>query len=224
MGPLTPRRSAAVQQRPPADLRAFPRTAAPRTDLFREHATRVGSSGSGCWFFHGTAHDREPGGRFDLPLPRGTCYAADSAATAARERCGPLLAAHRLVPAGHVAGRVVTRFRRQAGWPAFADLLADDVATFGVTGELAAGNDYTLSAAWAAAFDAAGRGGVRYRPRFTPGRGVGYALFSDAGARPDWPVFDSVPLARVLRENGILVVEPPSSAVVAVDDSADLQS
>jgi hypothetical protein len=215
VGPLSPRRSAAVQQGPPPDLQAFPRTPAPRSDLFREHAAR-----SGCWFFHGTAEDHEPEGRFDLPLPRGTCYAADTAATAARERCGPLLAARQLVPAGHVAGRVVTRFRRQAGWRALADLLSDDAVTFGVTGELSAGNDYALSAEWAVAFDAAGRGGIRYRPRFTPGRGVAYALFSDVGPRPDWPVLDSVPLARVLRDNGITVVEPPSSAMVAVDDTA----
>lgn len=91
---------------------------------------------------------------------------------------------------GHVRGRVVSTVRVSDG-TAVIDLPSPSVAGLGVTGELAAGNDCRLSAAWAEAFGAAGSDGLWYLPRFTPRARARPALLAASGTSPGRPVVQS---------------------------------
>ena len=125
---------------------------------------------------------RRPG-RFDLEPPRGTCYLADDEIGALLEVLGPIavvsvdwarrLSLWQLGPARPVPGRRHHRPRPRG---------------FGVTAELASMTPYDLPQRWAAAFAAAGYGGVRYRVRHDPGGSRALALFGAAGERTRGPL------------------------------------
>jgi hypothetical protein len=217
------RRSARVQRRPPPDLDGFPRADEPLPTIwYREHAARPEQPDLGCWWFSSHAAGAEPGGRFDLRSPHGTCYLGETRGVAVRERCGRFLAARLPVPASHLTGRVVSEVSPEPFPVAVADLTSPDGARFGVTGELAAGNDYGLSAAWADALATASFDALLFQPRFTPGQERGLALFGEAGADPRrGPVRSVEGVAEVLDRLGYRVLEVPSSQATAVDDEAE---
>jgi RES domain-containing protein len=121
-------------------------------------------------------------GRFDLPVPRGTCYLADDPLAALLEVTRGLT----LLSESFLSGR-----RLLTGWPArslrLADLTAAAAYRYGVTAELSAGADYTGPRAWAAALADTGFDGLRYRIRHDPRAELsGVAWFGRAG-RPDHP-------------------------------------
>lgn len=164
------RRSDPVQEGPPPDpidLAAFPCAPELPTTWFREHARRGGTD-AGCWWFSSHAAGEEPEGRFDLTSPHGTCYLGETPGVAVRERCGRFLAARLPIPATHTQGRIVSEATVVLISRLAADLTSPAAARFGVTGELAGGNDYEISAAWAEAFYAASFEAILYQPRFTP--------------------------------------------------------
>lgn len=70
---------------PPGDLSGFPRIPTGSAPWFRAHQ-EMGGRDKGCWWFVGHDSDGTPEGRFDLQTPRETCYLADSAQAAVRER------------------------------------------------------------------------------------------------------------------------------------------
>ena len=171
-------------------------------ELFRAHV-----AGRGPWWF-----GSDGSGRFDLAAPRGTCYAADSALVAVRERLGPVLGAVPRVPAALLAGAVVTRLPLPA--PArLASLRSSRAAGYGVLRELQVMTPYVVPQAWARAFDAAGYGGLSYGPRFTPGRAGAVALFGPAG-EADHPVGQAVAAASV--PGAPVAIEPPRLAQLGV--------
>jgi len=188
MGGVTAGRSAREQpaQGPPGadvDLRSFPvRRVASGTVVFRAHRVDRGP-----WWF-----GSDGSGRFDLPPPRGTCYVAESAAVAVRERIGVVLGTVRRVPAAALDTVVVSDLRVVEAL-AVANLRASRAAGFGVLNELASLVPYDVPQTWAAALDAARHDGVRYPARFSTGRAGAIAIFGLAGGRPSWPV-DATPL------------------------------
>jgi hypothetical protein len=219
------RRSDPAQQGPPegAELHGFPTC---RGDLpvtwFREHAAREGADDRGCWWFSSHRSRAEPQGRFDLAAPHGTCYLGETAGVAVRERCGRFLAARLPVPVTHLAGRVVSEVALDPPPAPVADLTAPAGAGFGVTGELAGGNDYTLSASWAQALFGAGFEAVLYQPRFTPGRERALGLFGAAGPAPDRaPIVSVTDLASVVAGLGFAVASIPPTRGVSVEDDAE---
>src|SRR5690606_18326146 len=109
------------------------------------------------------------GGRFDLPEPDGTCYVADSARVALRERLGPVLGGAASIPRAAVAGVVVSHLALVSD-ANLANTRVTAAADFGVLRELTTMASYEIPRAWARAFRAAGFAGVVYDPRFTPGR------------------------------------------------------
>ena len=128
----------------------------------------------------------------DLSLLDGTCYLGETIGVAVRERCGRFLASHQPIPQPHLDGRVVTSVALPELEGSVADLTSPDAALFGVTAELAIGNDYNLSAAWAQALREGGmRGGLYYLPRFTPGQEYALAVFGPGGDR-SWGILDQV--------------------------------
>jgi hypothetical protein len=181
------------------------------TDLFRAHSTELGP-----WWF-----GNDGGGRFDLPSPRGTCYTALDPASAVRERVGPVLGGATAVPESLLEDVVVSRLRLPADRDV-ADLQSTAAGGFGVTRELETMVPYAVPQLWARALDRAGRGGVRYGPRFTPGECSAVALFDEQGAKPWLADPAPVPAAAVPgapavwatpRRADLTVVRPPRTRV-----------
>jgi hypothetical protein len=200
---VTPDREQTAQQPPdPAvDLASFPTRNLPAgTVWWREHRRTAHP-----WWFScaGT-------GRYDLAPPRGTCYLASNAAAAVRERTGPDLAAHRLIPASLLKDRVVSRLTLPT--PVRAANLAVAAATrFEVTSELPVMVPYRIPQTSAAALAAQNFTGVLTQLRFSPGRSTRLALFSDAGERTDWATDPAPSDATVLAEQlGFRVLDPPT--------------
>ena len=193
-----------AQGPPPTTLAGFPAYVVDEvTDLFRAHAAALGP-----WWF-----SNDGGGRFDLPAPHGTCYTALDAASAVRERLGPVLGPSGRVPESALEEVVISRLRLPRGRE-LADLQSRRAAGFGVTRELESMVPYAVPQAWARAFAEAGLQGVRYGPRFTPGEAWSVALFGDAGAA-DWPV-DPDPIPAVQVSADLDVVSTPRLADLTV--------
>lgn len=204
-----PRQTVAQQPPDPAhDYRRFPRRSfRAGSRWFRQH-----DAADGPWWFSSSTD-----GRFDLPAPNGTCYLANSAQAAARERIGPDMAATGHVPASIVEGRVMSNLALPHLAVA-ANLDADRAADgYGVTGELTVMTPYSIPQAWAVALHSAGFDGIVGRLRFSLSRAVGLALFGGAGARRQWSADpDPQPLVDVVRRMGIDVVGPPNDDQVTI--------
>lgn len=166
---------------PPAEPRAlwgFPgRALAAGTALARIHRRDRGP----LWF----RHDGE--GRFDLPPPRGTMYAAAEPLGCYAEVFRHL----RLVPREEIDVRRLSTLAPRRDLR-LADCTSPRARAFGLTGALHTTPAYEETQGWASAFAAAGFDGVRYLLRHDPAqRLVGYALFASAGsavAAGDWEV------------------------------------
>jgi RES domain len=147
-------------------------------------------------------------GRFDLPVPHGTCYLADAPLGALLEVTRGLT----ILSESFLAGRrlftttlVVERH--------LADLATAAAYGFGVTGELSATPDYTGPLAWAAALHAAGFDGIAYRVRHDPRAELsGIALFGRAGRLRRPPVGHSQELPADL-----LLIAAPFGIRIAKD-------
>jgi hypothetical protein len=160
---------------------------------------------SPLWFRH------DGGGRFDLPPPRGTLYAA-------AEPLGSYVEVFRhvrLVPWEEIdARRLSILVPRKA--VRLADCTTRRARAFGLTGAVHTTPDYDETQAWAAAFAAAGLDGVRYLVRHDPAqRLAGFAVFAPAGSgdpRWHWDVASTGPipsgLLRAVEEQFGLSVLP----------------
>jgi len=189
------------------------------TQLWRCHR-----ADRGPWWF-----SSDGSGRFDLPIPDGTCYLADD----------PLVAFVEVVSHGSVDGLTVSptfcaqRRVRRLALPAkarMADASDGRARGFGVTREIHDIADYSLPQAWARAWHAAAFDGVRYlatnhQPTSAgptwEGHGAqgpgSWALFGRAGLRGRWrrgraERIDATLLDRLKAEVGIMVVDPPTVA------------
>lgn len=179
----------------PGDLAGFPEaTLSTRRPLWRIHRR----DRAPFWF------GSDGSGRFDLPPPGGTCYAAE-------EPLGAFVETFRAaggVGPGDLAAVRLARLRTPRP-VRLADTTVARARRFGITLEIGATPDYELTQAWARALAGARFGGVRYRVRHDPSaRLVAVALFGDAGAR-DWPAeseaLDDLLVTEAGRRFGILV-------------------
>ncbi len=190
-------RQVVAQQPPSGSLHGFPTLSlTPEHPLYRAH-----TAGLGPWWF-----SSDGGGRFDLLVPRGTCYLADTALAALRERLGVVLGGSPAVPSSLLAGAVVSALQLPEGRDC-ADLQASAASAFGVTRELESMVPYAVPQAWARAFDAEGLGGVAYGPRFSTGDATSYAVFGDGGAA-GWPE-DASPVAAADVPGAPIALAPP---------------
>ena len=178
---------------PPDDLMGFPSAQARHGAWFRAHPERPGPD-KGCWWFTSHASGVTPDGRFDLLMPNGTCYLADSAEAAVRERVGRYSAARTWVPANAVDGVLVT-----------------SVAT------LHTATGYGLTSRWAQALFREGFAGLLYQPRFNTGTEVAVALFGAEGSRT-WAVRSSKAMREFVISMGLKIAPVPHS--VDTDDTA----
>lgn len=194
-------RAAPHLREPGQDLTHFPRTRlAGGTTVFRCH-----SADNGPWWF-ASRPDDEPGGRFDLQAPHGTCYVALDDQTAVLERFGPQIHRQGVVFEEAARGARISALKLPEDVDA-ADT-ADRRAAAWVTRELMAGGDYRLTQRWAAAFFRAGCTGIRYQSRFATGHDqFAVALFGEQGTRP-WPQGVPAEVVEVLEQAGIKVLRP----------------
>lgn len=179
------------------------------------------------WWFASLPDDPDRGGRYDLPPPLGTCYAATSIA-------GALLEALQMhltnLPAPELEVRRLARLKAPADAPPAVRLTARRLAgDLGLTAELWGGRNHRASQQWAAALRRDGwwalYGGIRHDPS---GQLRGYALFDHEGAHPPthgaaWQVrvdslHDDADVAAELGRYGVHVREPGTLPIVRPAD------
>jgi hypothetical protein len=153
------------------------------------------------WYFSSSG-----AGRFGLPGPDGTCYAAFDPAVAFIE----VFYGFRIVPTEELVDVVVSRMEAPSA-VRLADCTSPRAAAYGVTSELNTTVD-GLTQSWAAALRTAGFDGVRYWARHDPGRGPAVALFGPAGQSEDHPDAATQPVdpalqADVTRRYGIVFLD-----------------
>lgn len=185
-------------------------TAALRGPWYRAH-----HPGNGAWYFASADVDDVDGGRFDLALPRGTCYMASAPEVALRERLG-IVAVGRPLTAAAVAVSAISVMALTPGQRRDVVDTAHHDAADSITREIATTTDYALTRRWAAHWDTAeARSGVRYEPRFSTGPAVSLALFGAAGpARHKARRLTSVELAGVTAVRGVTAISRRSADVI----------
>lgn len=182
---------------------------------YRQHKLRDVAD-RGLWHF--TSAAAPPVGRFDLSSPRGTCYFASTPLAAVLELVGPDHAKKGWVPSGLMNGRVVSQIPAPGDECRLADMVNSHALKFGVTNEVTTTTRYEATGAWARQLDHAGYVGIRYRPRFTPGDALAFALFGEAGAPDTSPSADLSPVevSDVVPEFGLKIHGPPDSSQVSI--------
>lgn len=162
------------------------------------------------WWFASARRD-DHGGRFDLPLPQGTCYLADDLEGALLEKL--LRNPRRIVPSQqlnrlfHVTVAVVKP-------PTTVDLTAAALTGLGINAEISTSLDYAKPRAWAVALRRAGWGALRYALRGDGAfRQRGVALFGSAGLHSRAPAgmrtavaaLDPIEATALLHARGVAV-------------------
>lgn len=204
---------------PPDDLTGFPSAQARQGPWFRTHPERPGRD-RGCSWFTSHASGVTPDGRFDLLMPNGTCYLADSAEAAVRERASRYSAARTWVPANAVDGVLVSSVATlHTGRRPLADSTHASAAAMGTTRELSVATGYGLTSRWAQALFRDGFAGLLYQPRFSTGSEVAAALFGAEGPRT-WAVRSSKALREFVISMGLKIAPVPHS--VDTDDTAQV--
>lgn len=145
---------------------------------------RVHQDGLSAWFFASDDPARRvlsSIGRFDLPLPHGTCYLSDQPVTGLAEH----VRADGVTPAESQAAinkRCLSQMPLDR-W--FGHKIADMTSPFMLDGLSCVVDVTAISRAearlWAVAAHRAGFGGILYRLREDPERRRGLALFAEAG-------------------------------------------
>lgn len=188
------------------DLSGLPtHTPHPGQSLYRAHRHDL----SPWWYAS------DPGGRFNLPAPHGTCYLAHNEATAIREVAGESLARTGVIAADFAADRVVSTLTPPPEASRLADLTDSAAATVGLTREIHTCLPYDLPRKWAVAIHAHGFDGIVYLARFSTGvDDLALAVFGPAG-QADHPV-DPAPrsLAQVAAAHGFRVASRPRTVTV----------
>ncbi len=165
-----------------AALAAFPALpgSAAAAALYRIWQARDPMTGASRtpWYFSSLPSPQA--GRFDLPAPSGTCYFSD-------RRSGAWLEVFRgcgLVDRADVERRRLLTATPTSPQPRLADLRSPRARRFGVTADLAAGDDYTLTHLWAPALRGAGFDGISGTVRHDPTHAARtVAVFGGAGPR-----------------------------------------
>ncbi len=157
--------------------------------------------------------------RFDLPVPRGTCYLASDPVAALLEVVGP----------DRIRGLVSHDFLQERGLRelpvprelVIADLTSRQAAGFGVTAEIGTIVPYDLPQTWAAKLHESRCDGLVYWLRHDPSRAEGWALFGPQGERKHWKRGRELPISEDMvrclrREYGITVVRIPTARELTI--------
>ena len=152
-------------------------------ELFRVHR-----ASRGVWWFASLSPENPggSGGRFDLPLPHGSCYLATTRQTAVLEALQDDFGGGKL-PVSALRARSMSRVVVPGGSPPAADLTGPTAAGAGVTVGLWADNDRRLTQQWAVELHGSGWQALYHGAQHQPtGRGRSVTLFDRAGAHVPW--------------------------------------
>ncbi|MDP9397090.1 MAG: RES family NAD+ phosphorylase [Actinomycetota bacterium] len=171
------------------------------------------------FFFASAATADSTGGRYDLPLPHGACYCADTKAGAWLETFRSV----GLVALPDVQARRLLTTRPPRPIRA-ADLLAAGARRYGVTNDIHTGDDYGVPRQWALRLFQAGFRALRGRIRHDPtGRSVSVTLLDAAGGHQPFGwrwrrqisrLEDDVDLLVALRRYGTGIAGLPIDVIV----------
>ena len=166
-----------------------------------EHVDRLHrlSEYSRPWWFAAVDHlDDARGGRFDLTVPHGTCYLAESLDGALVEKL--LRTRNKVVVAERLAELFHAQIAVRAA-PTVADLTSPAVTAHGLNAEIHTTLDYRPTRRWARALRRAGWRGLRYLLRGDVAAvQAGRALFGGAGLHTRAPAGLSTTVAPLDRE------------------------
>jgi hypothetical protein len=158
--------------------RSFPRTHLKSGQTIARITFRRNPNGTprSPWYFSSTGSTSS--GRFDLPVPRGTCYWSDAAVGAFVEVFRRL----RVIARPDVEARQLVIATRTGPPLPLAALVSPKAAAYGVTLDASAGDDYQATQELAAHVADAGLLGVLAPTRHDPSlRARNVALFGKAG-------------------------------------------
>ncbi|HLE69953.1 MAG TPA: RES family NAD+ phosphorylase [Vicinamibacteria bacterium] len=178
---------------------------------------RMVRKGRNPWWFSSDGQ-----GRFDLPFPEGTCYAALDEIAALLEVIGPDIEGG-AVSENFLSGRGLRRLALPDS-RRVADLADRRARGFGVTAEIHTVVPYDLPHQWSLALRRAGAAGVRYHVRHDPSfRGSGVGLFGKAGERKSWNRGREIPIgeelqAKLARDCQIRILALPRAAGLRILD------
>lgn len=154
----------------------------PRAHRISEPLHRLSEHREPWWFASASVDSPATiGGRFDLPVPAGTCYLAETLDGALCEKL--LRSSKRVVPSERLASLFhATIDVRQM--PEAVDLGAEAATAVGLNAEIHVGLAYRVSRAWARAFHRAGWQAISYVLRGDAAlHARGLALFGRSGLR-----------------------------------------
>lgn len=161
------------------------------------------------------------GGRFNLAVPFGTWYVANTPHAAAQEAIGPDFVHFGYVTDQFVDQRSVSSVAMPSPVTA-AKLTADSAFSYRVSNELATLTHYGLCQQWAAAFHGTGFCGIWYKPRFSPGKGRALAVFGEAGPFLLTPTRTMTLRAVVQELTGVTIVDTQDpNGYEVLDDPLD---
>ncbi len=212
----------------PATLRALPAKSLGGTTLHRVFRRKRAT----CWWFASLPPDSKPSdhGRFDLPVPNGSCYLATSVVAAVLEAFQDF--GRGLLPDVELRERLLATVQVPVGTPRAAYLTSARARGHGVTAALWAGEDRLVSQEWAMALRRAGwqllYHGIQHDPT---GRLRAVTIFDRAGERPPYDdvdgwrytersLHDDDHLRSALSRYGIAVTRSdPSLPLIRLEDS-----
>lgn len=125
------------------------------------------------------------GGRFDLPAPNGSCYAATSFEVALLEALGDFSGG--MIPRSALEARKLSTVEVPSSAPKAADLTAQSAAGVGVDVSLWADGDRALTQRWAVELHGSGWQAIHHGACHEPtGAGRSVTFFDAAGEHPPW--------------------------------------
>ncbi|MFF1632538.1 RES family NAD+ phosphorylase [Leifsonia sp. NPDC058248] len=199
----------AVQGPPDRNIsyRGFPKKPiAAETELYRAH-----SISREAWWFDNSAY-----GRFNLPSPRGTCYAASRAETAVREKVRDEVSSSGVVSRALAETFIVSIVRAPIDYKCAA-VSSTGAARFNVVRALVTMDDYDVPQEWAETFEAHTFDGVYYGSAYTTGGPSALALFGDEGdPGPLFTATQHMTGPQACKAAGMTVAGPPSFGALTV--------
>ena len=199
---------------PRSDWKNFPSfPLQPRSTIFRIFKSYSSEASPRSPWYFGSTGGKNPG-RFDLPQPKGSCYFASSSYGAWLETIrGP-----RVVSRQQVEELSLARVTRQSTELILANLTSSSGTKYGLTLDVATGDDYSQTQEIADLLRKARFKGVRsFLRRSTSARLYTFGIFGPTGAQPvprGWKgvssnLIDETQLLRFAVAQGYKVVDIP---------------
>ncbi len=175
-------------------------TVSAETQMYRAHNTA-----RGAWWF-----DSSRNGRFNLPAPSGTCYAATKVETAVREKVRDAVSESNVVSRALADSFQVSTMAAPVDYKCAA-VSSERAVRFGIVRELVTMENYAIPQQWAETIQANSFEGIYYASAYTTGSATALALFGSAGSPgPRFTEARHMTGPEACEASGIVVAGPPT--------------